>query len=43
MGHGSVSCVDGCLCRNYNLNTGRTQTSNLSTTSNPGTPTAVAV
>jgi len=35
--------VDGCLCGKYNLNTGRTQTFNLSTTSIPGTPTAVAV
>jgi hypothetical protein len=31
------------LFRNYNLNTGQAQTSNLSTTSNLGTPTAVAV
>ncbi len=30
--HGSISCVVCCLFGNYNLNTGRTQTSNLSTT-----------
>jgi hypothetical protein len=40
--HGSVSC-DELRLGNHKLNTGQTHISNLSTTSNPGTNTAVAV
>jgi hypothetical protein len=42
MSHGSVSC-DELRLGNHKLNTGQTLISNLSTTSNPGTLTAVAV